>query len=634
MCGICGFNREDARLLEIMTNEMTHRGPDQYGFHCGEGVSLGHRRLSIIDLSEHGRQPMVNEDGTIRLIFNGEIYNFQELRLELEARGHRFSSQSDSEAVLHAYEEYGVESLQKLRGMFAFAIWDSRKRLLFLARDRIGIKPLYYFFKDGRFVFASEIKAILKDPSVPRELHHQALYDYLGFELVPAPETMFKHIYKIPAGHMLLFKEGAPPQVKPYWDLSFKPNPQAFTYESAVERIRELLDEAVKSHLVSDVPLGVFLSGGLDSSALVAMMRRHITGKLRTFTIGYPDKTFSELEYAKIVSDHFQTEHHVLMIDSVSQADIEKALWHLDEPMTDLSTVPLYLICRKAREHVTVCLSGEGGDESFAGYDRFKASKASRLYRLIPGAIRRNIISRLLDRLPDQAQKKGLVNVAKRYVQGADLPEDGRHLRWQYFLPTGMAGALFSADFQQHAVFDPFRRIRKYDARCDALDRVNREIYLDMRFMMTESVLMKVDRMSMANSLEIRVPLLDQAYVEFAASLPGDWKLRGYETKAIFRSALEGILPDSIVHRGKQGYSLPVKNLLRGQLKDYMIGLLNESPIIRECFNTGTVDRLVREHLAMTHNHNHILWALVNVANWHQNVFVGAPRANRAGNGA
>ncbi len=331
MCGICGFNGEDSRLLESMTKEMTHRGPDQYGFYCGEGVSLGHRRLSIIDLSEHARQPMVNEDGTIRLIFNGEIYNFLELRSELEGKGHRFSSQSDSEVILHAYEEHGVEAIHKLRGMFAFAIWDGRKRLLFLARDRIGIKPLYYYFKDGRLVFASEIKAILKDPSVPRELHRQALYDYLGFELVPAPETMFKHIYKVPSGHMLLFKEGAPPQVKQYWDLSFKPNPQSFTYESAVERIRELLDEAVRSHLVSDVPIGVFLSGGLDSSALVAMMRRHITGTLRTFTIGYPDKTFSELEYAKIVSDHFQTENHVLMIDSVSQEDIEKALWHLDE---------------------------------------------------------------------------------------------------------------------------------------------------------------------------------------------------------------------------------------------------------------------------------------------------------------
>jgi asparagine synthase (glutamine-hydrolysing) len=620
MCGICGINRRDDGLLRRMTDEMAHRGPDQSGFFASDAFSLGHRRLSIIDLSEHGRQPMANETGTLQMVFNGEIYNFQELRRDLEAKGHRFRSRSDSEVILHAYEDSGAEVLRRLRGMFAFAIWDSRDQSLFLARDRIGIKPVYYYHQPGRFAFASEIKALLLDPAVPRALNHQALYHYLGFEFVPAPLTMFEHIAKLPAGHYLTFRNGEV-RTERYWDLSFEPPAKPPAFGEAVERIRTLLDEAVKSHLVSDVPLGVFLSGGLDSSALVAMMRRHISGPLRTFTIGYPDKSFSELDYAKIVSDYFQTEHHILMIESVTRADIEKALWHLDEPMTDLSTVPLYLICRKAREHVTVCLSGEGGDESFAGYDRFKASRFDRAYRLLPGLLRRHVISAAFERLPDQAQKKGLINIVKRFLQGSDLPAEGRHLRWQYFSSPELDAKLYTDAFRGRVAMDPFAFVRQHDARCDARDRVNREIYLDMRFMMTESVLMKVDKMSMANSLEVRVPLLDHVYAEYAASLPGNWKLKGFQTKHILRASLKGLLPDSIVFRGKQGYSLPVKNLIRDQLKDYMIELLNDSAVIRENLNLDHVNRLIREHLAMTHNHNHVLWALINVANWDRNVF-------------
>ncbi|MBI3987792.1 MAG: asparagine synthase (glutamine-hydrolyzing) [Lentisphaerae bacterium] len=622
MCGIAGFNWKDEALIARMTDVMAHRGPDQSGFYCDDAVSLGHRRLSIIDLSDNARQPMRNEDASLQLIFNGEIYNFAELRDSLLKKNHRFLSRSDSEVILHAYEEYGRDCLRHLRGMFAFALWDRRRQALFLARDRIGIKPLYYYFHAGRLIFASEIKAILRHPDVQRELNHQALYDYIGFEFVGAPDTMFRNIFKIPAGHTLWFQNGVP-EVRPYWELSFAPHPGDITRQDAEERELELLDHAVKSHLVSDVPLGVFLSGGLDSSALVAMMRRHITGPLRTFTIGYPDKSYSELDYAKIVSDRFGTEHHVLMIESVSQDTIEKALWHLDEPMTDLSTVPLYLICQKAREQVTVCLSGEGGDESFAGYDRFKASKANRWYRLIPRPLRRHIITPLLDRFPDQIQKKGLINILKRFAQGSDLPEDGQHLRWQYFSNPALDQALYRPGFKGHIAMDPFHRVRDYAALCDARDRINREIFLDMRFIMTESVLMKVDKMSMAHSLEVRVPLLDHVYVEFIASLPGHWKLKGYRTKDILRSCLKGLLPDTIVNRGKQGYSLPIKNLLRDQLKDYMIQLLNDSPVIRENLESATVNRLIREHLSMTHNHNHVLWALINVANWHRNVFCG-----------
>jgi asparagine synthase (glutamine-hydrolysing) len=615
MCGICGFNWRDEGLVGRMAGCLAHRGPDQSGVYTDEGISLGHRRLSIIDLSEHGRQPMSNEDGTLRLVFNGEIYNFQELRRDLEGRGHRFLSRSDSEVILHAYEEYGVEGVHKLRGMFAFGLWDARRRRLLLVRDRIGIKPLYYYHDGHRLIFASEIKAILEDPAVPRELNPQALYDYMGFEFVPAPETLFRRIYKLPAGHYLLLRDGQI-EVKPYWDLSFRPG--ALRYEEAVEHLRAQLDHAVRSHLISDVPLGVFLSGGLDSSSIVAMMRRHITGPLRTFTIGYPDRSFSELDYAREVADCFATEHRVLMIDEFRPEFVETTLWHFDEPMTDLSSIPLYLVCRKAREHVTVCLSGEGGDESFAGYDRFRASRINAYYGLVPGVLRQYAINRLVSRLPDQPQKKGAVNMLKRFIEGSALPDDGHHLRWQYFSNRRLETQLFTEEFRRRVNLDPFYRVREHVARCDATDRVNREIYLDMRFMMTDSVLMKVDKMSMASALEIRVPLIDHAFVEFVASLPGDWKLKGLRTKNVFRSALKGILPERIVERGKQGYSLPVKHLLRDQLRDFMVGLLNESPVLRAHMNMDFVRRLIAEHLAMRHNHNHVLWALINVAIWHR----------------
>jgi len=301
---------------------------------------------------------------------------------------------------------------------------------------------------------------------------------------------------------------------------------------------------------------------------------------------------------------------------------VEKTLWHLDEPMTDLSTVPLYLLCKQAREHVTVCLSGEGADESFAGYDRFKASRLATWFNLMPGPLRRQVVGRFMDLLPDQPQKKGAVNMLKRFVEGANLDPAGQHLRWQYFLNTVLEENLLTGSFRSQIKMDPFRQVREYSDRCDAgKDRVNREIYLDMRFMMTDSVLMKVDRMSMASSLEIRVPLLDHVLVEFMASLPGDWKLKGMTTKYIFRAALEGLLPDKIVHRGKQGYSLPVKNLLRTQLKDFMVALLHESPLIRQDFDVAFVDQLIEEHLSMKQNHNHVLWGLMNIAIWHRRFF-------------
>lgn len=604
-----------------MAETLAHRGPDQDGFYCCDQVSLGHRRLSIIDLSENGRQPMFNEDGSVVLVFNGEIYNFAELREDLKAKGHVFTSLSDSEVIIHAYEEWGIDSIQKLRGMFGYALYDLKRKRLLLVRDRIGIKPVYYYHDKGRFLFASEIKAILEDKNVERRVNFQALYDYLGFEFVPSPQTMFEGIHKLPAGHYLLLEDDGI-SVEPYWDLSLKPDESIKSFDDAVEKMREQLDYAVKSHLVSDVPLGVFLSGGLDSSCIVALMRKHISGSLKTFTIGYEDKTFSELDYAEIVARHCDTDHQVLMLDTLRPEYVEQTLYHLDEPMTDLSTVPLYLLCKQAREHVTVCLSGEGADESFAGYDRFKASRINRWFNIMPGFLRKEVIGNLVGMMPDQPQKKGAVNMLKRFVEGSNLDSDGEHLRWQYFLNRKLEDNLFGDNFKNGTNRDPFRQVRQYSGQCDAgSDALNREIYLDMRFMMTDSVLMKVDRMSMASSLEIRVPLLDHVLVEYMASLPGDWKLNKLTTKYIFRSALQGLLPDKVVNRGKQGYSLPVKHLLRGDLHDYMVELLHDSELIREQMNTAYIDTLIDEHCSMKQNHNHILWALLNVAIWHKRFF-------------
>lgn len=605
-----------------MTERLAHRGPDQHGIYCDENWSLGHRRLSIIDLSEAGRQPMSNEDGTVQVTYNGEIYNFAEIKRDLEERGHVFTSHTDTEVIVHAWEEYGIEMLHRFRGMFAFGLLDLKRNALLLARDRLGIKPLYYAIRDGRIRFASEIKALLEDAELPRELNREALFAYLGFEFVPAPQTMFAGIAKLPAGHYLLWKNGQA-DIRPFWDL---PVPVAddpkLPEEEIIEGIRRLLDESVRYRLIADVPLGAFLSGGLDSSSIVAIMRRHISGPLRTFTIGYPDKSFSELDYAEIISKEFGTEHHVLMIEGVTRELIEESLYHLDEPMTDLSSIPLMLICREARKTVEVCLSGEGGDEVFCGYDRFKASRVNRYYeRTVPRALREKVIAPFVLRLKDQPGKKAAVNMLKRFVEGAMLPSEGAHLRWQYFLTPEHQARLFNAAFLAEVKPDPFAPLRPYAERCRHADPINREIYLDTRFEMPDSVLMKVDKMSMSCALEVRVPLLDHQLVEFMARVPGTRKLKGFQTKHIFRKALEGILPRNIIYRGKQGYSLPVKHLLREQLRDFMIELLEESPVIRENMNQEYVRRLIREHLERKHNHNHILWGLMNTAIWYRRFF-------------
>ncbi|MBI1871698.1 MAG: asparagine synthase (glutamine-hydrolyzing) [Chlamydiae bacterium] len=636
MCGIAGFNWKDAPLVQAMGREIAHRGPDQQGFHVEEEISLAHQRLSILDLSEHGRQPMSNASCAkcarpLWVVFNGEIYNFKEVKHDLEAKGHIFTSQCDTEVILHAYGEYGKEALHLFNGMFAFAIWDSTQHELFLVRDRLGVKPLYYYHQNRKFVFASEIKAMLKYSGISRDPNPQAIYDYLGYEFVPARETMFRDIHKLAPSHWLLFKNGQI-QIERYWDIKFdsKRHRRGANRQKLQNEIIDRLSESVRKRLISDVPLGVFLSGGLDSSSVVALMTRHMKEPVKTFSLGYEDPSFSELDYARQVSKQFKTDHTEMMIEPITIPLFEKAVWHLDEPMTDLSTIPFMLICKKAKEKVTVCLSGEGGDEVFVGYDRFKASKFDQLFQRIPNVLRQHLLSPLIEKLPDQSQKKGLFNVIRRFMDGSSLPEAGHHMRWQYFLNPKNSSLLFSDEVLQYAHGGPFEKIEKILSHSSSKDRLDQEMYIDLRFTMPESVLMKVDKMSMASALEVRVPFLDYEFIEFSATIPSEWKLEGFRTKAIFRDSLRGILPENIVERGKQGYSFPIKNWLRQELKNYMIELLNESPLIKQYLKRDYINLLIQQHVARTHNHNHILWALMNLALWHK-IFVlgqGVPRGS------
>ncbi len=621
MCGIAGileFRDQQAvpgHLLEAMGKVLEHRGPDQGGTYQDGGIGLAARRLKIIDLSPAGSQPIANEDGSIQLVYNGEIFNHAALRRELEVLGHRFRGRCDAEVVVHAYEAWGPRCVERFRGFFAFGLWDGRNRQLLLARDRLGIKPLYYAQRTDRLIFASEIKAILEHPDVPRTVDLPALYHYLGYEFVPGPATLFQGIRKLPPGTLLLAR-GGQVEVQPYWELRFADS--LLDARSLERRLREAIRDAVHAWMMSDVAEGVFLSGGLDSTAVLAFAREATEGPLPTFTLGYDDPSFSEWEYAREAARYYGTEHREIRVGPVTPALIEETVWHLDEPMTDLSAVPLYVLCREARREVTVCLSGEGGDEVFVGYDRFVAAKAERLYRLLPAFLRRGVIEPLIRRLPDQDQKKGPLVVLRRFVEGARLDPAGGHMRWQYFGSPELDARLFRDAVLRAVEGDRFAPIRRALARCASPRRLDREIFVDTRFTMPDSVLMKVDKMSMAHALEVRVPLLDHHLVELAATIPPRLKFPGFRTRAIYRRALRGVLPSRILTRGKQGYSLPLKQWLRHELREYMIRLLNEAEVVRAYFDRDGVNWMIGEHLARRANHTHTLWALINLALWHR----------------
>ncbi len=627
MCGICGvtyFDRERnvlEHLVKSMCDVIRHRGPDDEGWITKGNYGIGMRRLSIIDLFT-GRQPISNEDDSIWIVFNGEIYNHVELRNKLIKKGHKFQTKCDTEVIVHAYEEYGEECPKKLNGMFGFAILDLKKQILFLARDRLGIKPLYYYHDSKKFAFGSELKSILQVPNIPREVDLRALDLFLTFEYIPSPYSIFQGIRKLPPGHSLTLKDGRI-NIREYWDLDFdeKDIPEG----ELCEQLLELFQDAVKIRLMSDVPLGAFLSGGIDSSAIVAMMSRVMDRPVKTFSIGFKEDTYNESHYAQQIANHFNTEHHVEIIEPNALELAEKLVGFLDEPFGDFSIFPTYLVSKMARKHVTVSLSGDGGDELFAGYDTYIANKAGRAYERLPRLLR-NAMHPILSRIPPTEKKKGLINRAKRFVEGMELPADLEHTRWMIFLQEGEKIKLYSDDLQDTLNgSDSFEFIRNYFNRVNTSDPLNRQLYVDIKSYLVDNILVKVDRMSMATSLETRVPFLDHRFVEFSATIPSRLKLQGKNTKYLFKKAMGDVLPPQILNRSKEGFSIPIKNWLKEDLKPLMLEVLDQQKIKREgFFNTNYVEQLKKEHLSGKENHSHRLWSMMVFGIWQDLYLRGA----------
>jgi asparagine synthase (glutamine-hydrolysing) len=628
MCGIAGkynfaaAHPVDRAQLTGMTAALAHRGPDADGFYVGPGIGLGHRRLSIIDLST-GHQPLGNEDETIRVVFNGEIYNFAELRAELTARGHRFRTLSDTEVIVHAYEEWGERSVDRFRGMFAYALWDEPKRRLVLVRDRIGVKPLYYSIKPTGVTFGSEIKAILEDPEVSRDWSAEALDAYLALQYVPTPQTIYRTVWKLPPGHYLVAENGRV-SIRRYWDLTFTGDGDAAKEDEYLERLDALVTESVRLRLVSDVPLGAFLSGGIDSSAVVAAMVETSPGPVVTMSVGFDEHGFNELEYARRVATHFGTtqREHVVRPDIVDL--LPKLVWHFDEPFADHSAVPTYYVSRAAREHVTVALSGDGGDELWAGYARHRVEQQEWSARRLLGTLGGKLAGCAACRLP--LTVKGTRSL--RHLALSPAEACARKHAYGLF-DNGIRAALYSADFAASVRdADPFVGFRiAYDS-CPSPDPLDRALYVDVRTYLVDDIMTKVDRMSMAVSLESREPLLDHKLLEFAARVPTALKLKNGRTKYLLRRLLERRVPQAIVDRPKHGFEAPTGEWLRGPLAPMVSDLLLDGRMrSRGVFEQVEIARLWREHRSGTHDHRHRLWSLVMLELWFRRFVDGAGAA-------
>jgi len=631
MCGICGqinLNNEsvDENLLKSMTSCLLHRGPDDEGIYLKNNVGLGHRRLSIIDLSPLAHQPMSNEDGTIWIVYNGEIYNFPELREDLRKKGHIFRSKSDTETIIHLYEEYGAECLKYLRGMFAFALWDEKSQSLFLARDRIGKKPLYYRHSQNTFVFASEIKSILQDRSFLRKPDHAAIHHYLTYQYVPSPWTAFEGIKKLPPAHYLVLKNGHA-KIERYWKLSFLPK-HKIKEEDLKKEIIERLKEAVRIRLISDVPLGAFLSGGIDSSATVALMSGMMNEPVKTFSIGFKEKAYDELKYAKMIANRFRTSHTEFMVEPRAIELIDKLVWHYNEPFADSSAIPTYYVSKLAREHVTVILNGDGGDEDFAGYGRYVANEFSRvIHRFFPTPVAKAILPFVMA-MPHGTDPDNFFWRLKRFLQEYIKSPEMRNAHWLCHFTTEMKSELYADGFlSQFSGIDSFELLLDKYKEAEAESFLDKTLYADVMMYLPDDLLVKVDVASMANSLEARSPFLDHEFMEFIARIPSELKLRGRTTKYILKEALKGILPDEVLYREKMGFGVPLDHWFRNELKEMAYDtLLSDRALQRGYFKKEAVKKILDEHLAGKWNwHNHI-WNLLMLELWHR-MFIDA-RAN------
>lgn len=630
MCGIAGILGTDRApvdpaLLARMTDALRHRGPDDEGHYCAGPIGLGQRRLSIIDLAT-GHQPLSNEDGSVWVVFNGEIYNYRELRPELEKQGHRFATHSDTEVIVHAYEQYGPDCLRRFRGMFAFAIWDARQRTLFLARDRVGKKPLFYARAGGQFLFASELQALVRHPALRREVDPAAVDDYLTYGYVPAPRTIFTDVYKLPPAHHLSVRvaedgELVPGRPERYWQLEYTPKLR-LREEEASEQLLELLTEAVRLRMIADVPLGALLSGGIDSGLVVALMSRLSSLPVQTFSIGFDEGEFNELPHARLVAQRYATEHHELVVRPQALEVLPTLVRHYGEPFADSSAVPSYYVAQLTRPHVKVALNGDGGDESFAGYDRYLGYSWAHAYRRIPALLRQGMIEPLACLIPDALPRRNRLKQLKRFVQGAARPAGPRYLHWLGYLTPGQKDNLYAPAFRT--------RLAGHDGGAwltdllgqggarglGALDSV---LAADVQSYLPYDLLVKMDIATMANSLEARSPLLDHEVMEFAARLPGTCKVRRTRLKYLLKRVARDMLPAEILRRRKTGFGVPVGAWMRNELRPLVEDtLLTPAARTRAYFEPQQVRAFVDEHVSGRHDHAYPLWALLWLELWHR----------------
>lgn len=623
MCGIFGVVSSKPLQLDIekYTNTLSHRGPDDYGVHRDEYAGLGHRRLSIIDLAG-SKQPIYNEDRSKCIIFNGEIYNFQELRKILLSKGHRFSTNGDTETILHAYEEWGNKCVDRLRGMFAFAIWDINKKSLFIARDRLGIKPLFYAQYRGRLYFASEMKAIIADSSFPRKIDELALTSFFSYSYIPAPLTIFADIRKLEPGHTITWQNGNFRKNR-FWDLQFF-SEQKKSESYYTDTFMDLLQEAVDLRMISEVPLGAFLSGGIDSSAIVALMSKTSTSPVNTFCIGFGGNTGGYLDergYARQVAERYDTSHKDYEATMNPDGLMEKIVRAFDEPFADDSTIPSYFVCKIARENVTVALSGLGGDEIFAGYERYLGFKLRGMYNKVPAFIRSNIIAQIIARLPERADGHYTINHMKRFVRSNELSADRCYLSYLSILKDDLRRDLFTDR----------ERFSRYHNACDDIflqhfnsdnvegdsNSLNRALYCDLKTYLPEDILAVTDRLSMHHSLEVRVPFIDHKFLEFCATIPVDIRMKGFQKKYLLKKAVRPLLPKEVIDHRKQGFIGPMTQWLKHDLKPYVLNTLTEKNLGKHgLLDLGTVNKVLDEHFSGKEIHDTLIWSLLIFQKW------------------
>jgi asparagine synthase (glutamine-hydrolysing) len=629
MCGITGLVRFDpqarkdnppidAKRIELMRDLLAHRGPDDAGTYLEDHAALAMRRLAIIDPAA-GKQPIANETGDVVVVCNGEIYNFRQLRQGLENRGHRFSTGSDAEVIVHLYEERGDALLEQLRGMFALAVWDVRRKRLLLARDRIGIKPLYLAQRGGQVAFGSELKSVLASDLIPRRVDRQALHHALTLNYVPAPFSLIEGVSQLEPGEMAVADESGVRRSL-YYRLRIDPSDEAGESEW-VRRTKDKLAEAVSSHLVSDVPFGAFLSGGVDSSAVVALMSELLDDPVRTFAIDFAEPSYSEARYAKEVADRFGCQHLEFPAEQTLLPELLEALiWYADDPLADSSMLPVYLISKQAKKHVSMVLTGDGGDEVFAGYETYQAYFVAQLYRKLPKLVRTRIVKTLVEKLPVSLTKVSFDYKAKRFVAGAELPPDEAHFWWRTIFSEPQKAALYSREQREALSLTPTAALYEtLYTGCDSSDPLARMLYGDTRFYLPADMLVKVDRMTMANGLEARVPFLDHELVELIGRAPSNLKLKGRRKKHLLKEALVDRLPSHILDRKKAGFNVPVNAWLAGDLKAFARDLLSRKRLDQHgFFDASHVQGLLDDHAAKRSDHSYRLFGLICFQLWYE----------------